>query len=350
LTEFDAHATERDGPDLHELIRLAGGIVGIAEAYGVQLTGNGRERRGLCPFHDDRSPSLNVNPAKQTFICRACGAKGGAIDFIARADRPGPGRGPSRACARWPAPPTLPGRAARAERAARAASPEPAFTPLPVPPDAPPPPIHGARHWAYRNADGSLAGYVIRVEKGLKADGRREKAFLPLRWGLLGGGVPGWHSKGWEGDTSRPLYRLPELLAAPTAAVLVAEGEKAAVAAARLFPDLAAVACLNGARSPDRTDWTPLGGRRVIVWPDHDDGGRKFAADVARLALAAGATSAAIVRVPDGASKGWDLADDLPDGWAPATLRAALDAAVPVEASPEPTPPRPAALPHAHGG
>ena len=41
-------------------------------------------------------------------------------------------------------------------------------------------------------------------------------------------------------------------------------------AAAALFPDLAATAPMNGAKSPDKTDWSPVKGRGVVVWPDHD--------------------------------------------------------------------------------
>jgi DNA primase len=39
---------------------------------------------GLCPFHQDKKPSLHVTPAKGLFHCPACGAAGNVIQFVAR--------------------------------------------------------------------------------------------------------------------------------------------------------------------------------------------------------------------------------------------------------------------------
>jgi DNA primase len=48
----------------------------------VNLVRKGREMVGLCPFHDDHKPSLNVNPDKQIFKCFACSAGGDVIKFV----------------------------------------------------------------------------------------------------------------------------------------------------------------------------------------------------------------------------------------------------------------------------
>lgn len=48
----------------------------------VTLKPKGRERVGLCPFHDDRSPSMYVVPHKQMYHCFVCGAGGNAITFV----------------------------------------------------------------------------------------------------------------------------------------------------------------------------------------------------------------------------------------------------------------------------
>jgi len=48
----------------------------------VSLKKKGREMVGLCPFHDDHRPSMNVNPVKQIFKCFACGAGGDVFKFI----------------------------------------------------------------------------------------------------------------------------------------------------------------------------------------------------------------------------------------------------------------------------
>ena len=125
----------------------------------------------------------------------------------------------------------------------------------------------------------------------------------------------GWHWKGWGGDDARPLYGLAELTAAPDAPVVLCEGEKSADAAAGLIgPPWAAVASMNGAKSPHRTDWAPLAGRHLVVWPDNDEPGAAYAREVAALALKAGASSVAIVEPPDGLPEGWDLADPVPEG------------------------------------
>lgn len=49
----------------------------VAERLGLKVT----RHRSLCPFHDDHTPSLTFNVAKNTFRCYACGAHGGAIDL-----------------------------------------------------------------------------------------------------------------------------------------------------------------------------------------------------------------------------------------------------------------------------
>src|ERR1700739_447581 len=48
----------------------------------LQLRKHGREFVGLCPFHDDHTPSLNVVPSKRFAHCFACGWNGNAIDFL----------------------------------------------------------------------------------------------------------------------------------------------------------------------------------------------------------------------------------------------------------------------------
>jgi DNA primase len=56
-------------------------IVDLIGQY-VALKKSGREFVGLCPFHDDKRPSLTVSPTKQIFKCFACGAGGGVFQFL----------------------------------------------------------------------------------------------------------------------------------------------------------------------------------------------------------------------------------------------------------------------------
>lgn len=46
---------------------------------GLRLIGRGPWRSALCPFHDDRNPSLRVNVETGAYRCMACGAKGGDV-------------------------------------------------------------------------------------------------------------------------------------------------------------------------------------------------------------------------------------------------------------------------------
>jgi len=56
-------------------------LVDIVSTY-VSLKPKGKEMVGLCPFHEDSRPSLNVNPSKQIFKCFACGAGGDVFKFM----------------------------------------------------------------------------------------------------------------------------------------------------------------------------------------------------------------------------------------------------------------------------
>ncbi|MEB2316232.1 MAG: DNA primase [Xanthomonadaceae bacterium] len=61
----------------------------IVELVGarVALKRAGREYQGLCPFHDERTPSFTVSPTKQFYHCFGCGAHGSALRFLMEYDR-----------------------------------------------------------------------------------------------------------------------------------------------------------------------------------------------------------------------------------------------------------------------
>jgi len=62
-------------------VQQANDIVDVVSEH-VRLTKKGKEMVGLCLFHPDTRPSMNVNPAKQIFKCFACGAGGDVIKFV----------------------------------------------------------------------------------------------------------------------------------------------------------------------------------------------------------------------------------------------------------------------------
>ena len=188
---------------------------------------------------------------------------------------------------------------------------------------------HGepAAVWRYHDRAGALQFAVCRFDK--PGGG---KAVLPYCCG-----PGGWR---WKAPAAPiPLYGLDRLAVRPGAPVLVMEGEKAADAAAALFPDRVAVTWQGGTPALGKADWTPLRGRSVAVWPDADAPGRKAASAAAKAASAAGAAHVAVVDVPADWPDGWDVADfevadrPQPPGVSADALRAMLDAAPAWQAS-----------------
>jgi DNA primase len=54
----------------------------LIESAGIELKKSGKDFIGLCPFHEDATPSLVVTPTKNLWHCFGCGAAGGPIDWI----------------------------------------------------------------------------------------------------------------------------------------------------------------------------------------------------------------------------------------------------------------------------
>jgi len=55
----------------------------LAEVQGIQLKKHGTDLIGLCPFHDDREPSLVITPKKNLWHCLgACQCGGSVIDWV----------------------------------------------------------------------------------------------------------------------------------------------------------------------------------------------------------------------------------------------------------------------------
>lgn len=154
--------------------------------------------------------------------------------------------------------------------------------------------------WTYHDAGGDPVGLVVRwntpTGKDVRPVSRRADGS-----GWCIGGMP----------TPRPLYGLPDLLATPAGSrVFIVEGEKAADAARAV--GLVATTSPHGSKSASKADWSPVAGRDVVILPDHDDAGERYADDVARLATAAGAKSVRVVRLVElwaGMPEGGDMAD-----------------------------------------
>ncbi|MGH7863850.1 MAG: hypothetical protein ACREQB_02595, partial [Candidatus Binataceae bacterium] len=189
---------------------------------------------------------------------------------------------------------------------------------LPVPADAPPMPATHPKwggvpsgRWPYLDASGAPLFEVWRFDP----PGERKQFPCLSLWRYSNRIKWRWAAV----PELRPLYGLDKLAARPDASVVICEGEKAADAVARIFPGHVCITSPGGSQAAGKTDWAPLAGRRVLIWPDADEPGSKYAEQVAAISGALGCEVSIIDAValagmaPDGsqreAAKGWDAAD-----------------------------------------
>jgi hypothetical protein len=140
------------------------------------------------------------------------------------------------------------------------------------------------------------------------------------------------NSHEWKAPDHRPLYRLTELKAAnDNRPVIVTEGEKCADALAGL--GYITTTTFGGSNAPHKTDLSPLRGRTVIIWPDKDEAGQKYAAKLSLTLHKEYDTAAKTIPTSDIVlykvmnhregtppltyDKGWDAADAITQGWGP---------------------------------
>jgi putative DNA primase/helicase len=151
--------------------------------------------------------------------------------------------------------------------------------------------------WDYFDASGKLIAVVYRYDPpgGKKQfrpwDARRRKTAPP---------------------EPRPLYNQPGILEAEQ--VILVEGEKCAQTL--IDQGYAATTAMHGANAPvDRTDWSPLAGKSVLIWPDRDTPGWDYADRASQAILQAGALSVAILIPSVNKPEGWDAADAIAEGF-----------------------------------
>jgi len=177
--------------------------------------------------------------------------------------------------------------------------------------------------WVYRTADGSAYGAVARWNpEGSKKEVR------PIVWD-----GKKFVTSGFGPD--RPLFNSDMLAARPMAPVLVVEGEKAVDGAAQYVPDGWVVTTWQGGSNAwQNTDWSPLAGHRVVIWPDNDSPGVNAAAEI-QAVLAALKVPTSMVQISSAFPDGWDLGDELPEKYTgkqiTALLKKELKAAVLVD-------------------
>ena len=67
--------------DFIEKVRFSNDIIDVVSEY-TNLKKSGQSYKGLCPFHDEKTPSFNVSPDQQLYYCFGCGVGGNIFNFI----------------------------------------------------------------------------------------------------------------------------------------------------------------------------------------------------------------------------------------------------------------------------
>jgi putative DNA primase/helicase len=158
--------------------------------------------------------------------------------------------------------------------------------------------------WDYLDAAGHLLAVVYRYDPP-----GQKKQFRP------------WDAKRRKmaPPDPRPLYNQPGIASA--AQVVLVEGEKCAQALIDM--GIVATTAMHGANAPtDKTDWSALSGKAVLIWPDRDKPGWEYANQAAQAILSAGAKSCHVLYPPEDAVEGWDAADAIAEGFDVATFLA----------------------------
>jgi len=65
-----------------EAVRERTDIVKLVSQYLTLKKAGGDNMTGLCPFHQEKTPSFSISPGKQLFFCHGCGKGGDAIAFL----------------------------------------------------------------------------------------------------------------------------------------------------------------------------------------------------------------------------------------------------------------------------
>lgn len=303
-------------------------IVGTISRY-IKLTKKGDEFVACCPFHDEDTPSFTVTPATGYYYCFGCGEGGDAIDFVSKHE----GIGFAEAVNHIVGNHTGETSPVKRQSIKQPKAMDAWEQIVPVPAEAPSPNftfnrMTATRTWMYRDANGDRIGYVCRFDK---PEGGKE--VVPLTyWVNRETGEMKWRYASFS--KPRPMYGLDKLAVKPDAQVLIVEGEKAADAAQKLFGDkLVVVSWPGGGKAVKFVDWLPLKGRRVGLWPDadqkvypdrHEKAGKLMPfieqpGTVAMMDIGAAlqevAASLKFIMPPEGVQDGWDLADELPEGF-----------------------------------
>jgi KaiC/GvpD/RAD55 family RecA-like ATPase len=235
-------------------------LANALEAAGSRIKG----KNCTCPWHDDANPSASIicdDDGHWRVYCHVCEKAGDVIDILTD-------KGAS-------VKELLGSEDTKAKR---------------QPPPVKRYPSHESAAEAMAIGIGEIAGtyvyevtgmshpalVVVRIDTGTDTvTGKKTKTFRQVSFD-----GDGWVAK--SPPKPWPLYRLPEVRDAKS--VVVCEGEKAADAIRAI--GLVGTTSPCGAGKAANADWSALSGKRVVIWPDHDEVGAKHADDVSEILFA----------------------------------------------------------------
>jgi hypothetical protein len=209
-----------------------------------------------CPDHEDKNPSCNIKLSGDNILayCFVCGKGVAGAALKAR------GLWPDQKDTSTYIPTPKP----------RRTNPQPQTLPEKLPPGIPKEKEGRsfAGIWTYKDKNGKILGYTVRY------DDSKGKTIVPYcRQNQQGN----WWNKFPENP--RPLYGLNLLHKAPKDLMIwLVEGEKCAEALRSLPPGSRrlAVTFMGGSSGIGNTDWSPLAGRKIRIWPDNDKPGQEY--------------------------------------------------------------------------
>ena len=277
----------------------------IAHALGGFSRKSGGGFMACCPAHDDRSPSLGIDDSDSGLLIKCfAGCSQEAVVTALKSRNLWPETG--YAVDRKPVKKEV-------------------WTPIcPIPAEAPSAPTqhyqHGEPTAIYQYRDMIVHRYEF-------PDSRKQ--FSPLTYCRSESGRTEWRFQALP--DKRPLYGL-ELLTKEVKFAVVVEGEKACEAARRILGGkIQVITWSGGSNAVNKTDWAPVKGLRLCIWPDADIPGYKAALAVADAAEKARAESVKIVVPPADAPEGFDLADAEDRNWGHGKVLHHLKASITVE-------------------
>lgn len=294
----------------------------ILLSYNVELHERGNRYMAKCIAHDDHNPSMSVyinGTGKYTTHCFSCGFHEDAVGVVAYME------GITNAEAfRKLQEPAFDGKSRYARIVGEPKLIRPERITFPPPEDAPMPKMDWlidaktqepfgdpVAIYTYRTPEGSVWFYEARF----MVNGKKEPRCWS--WGKLTNDAPEkWQCSFPTGI--RPMYGLDVVAAKPSVQVVLCEGPRKAEATQKLLPNLVCVGYAGGCQSWKKTDWEPIRGRKVIMWPDADDKGRQSFAALAQHLI----TLDCKVHIINTSDKpdGWDAADAVAENYTTAMI------------------------------